>query len=116
MLTVFVISKVDHKVISMERGAWSVELGAWSGREVMNAERRMLNGRADERPSLTQKLKTEHRSTEEPVYRTTVFPPPLHPGFSRRMALAANQEDLAVVVLVRLRLPLLKGSSFWSRL
>jgi hypothetical protein len=30
VLTVFVISKVDHKVISMERGAWGVEPGAWS--------------------------------------------------------------------------------------
>ncbi len=26
------------------------------------------------------RLKTEHRSTEEPVYRTTVFPPPQKPA------------------------------------
>ena len=32
------------------------------------------------------------------------------------VALAANQEDLAVVVLPRFRLPLPESSSFWSLL
>jgi hypothetical protein len=32
------------------------------------------------------------------------------------VALAANQEDLAVVVLLRFRFPLPESSSLWSRL
>lgn len=45
----------------MERGAWSLELGAWSLERIQP--------------------KTEHRSTEELVYQTTVFPRPIpHPA------------------------------------
>jgi hypothetical protein len=60
----------------MERRLWLGEptgrRGAWSGREAMNAKRRMQNGQADERPGLTQKPNTDlrkNRFTELPQLR-----------------------------------------------
>ena len=69
----------------MERGAWSMERGSMGlGARSLEREEIGMGRQATECGDRGRSDSPPNRSTQEPVYRTTVFPPPQTPAIHPR--------------------------------